>query len=455
MGQPRFGTDGIRGIANAELTPELALAVGRAAARVLDGHTFIVGRDTRRSGPLLQAAFCAGIASEGVDVVDVGVLTTPGVAFVSEVRGVPAGVLSASHNPFEDNGIKLFAAGGAKLATEVEAAVERELEAIICDPQRAPVRPTGARVGMISPDPSAVTHYREHLRRSLEGRRLEGLKVVIDCANGAASEIAPDTFESLGAEVTALSCRPDGCNVNDRCGSSHPGQLTRVVRELGADLGLAFDGDADRLVAVDHTGAVADGDVLLALFAGDLAAQGRLAGNAVVVTVMSNLGFRTAMTKRGITVREVPVGDRAVLETLESEGLVLGGEQSGHIVFRDLATTGDGILTGLAVADLVVRAGQPLAELCDGLIERVPQVLVNVAVGDPGRLDEAQEVWDTVAEIEAQLGGTGRVVLRPSGTEPVIRVMVEATDEAVARRAAGRLCSVVEETLGKAAGSLR
>jgi phosphoglucosamine mutase len=445
----RFGTDGLRGVANADLTTEVATSLGRAAARVLPAATYLVGRDTRRSGPMLQAALSAGLAAEGVDVVDLGVLTTPGVAYCAERRGVPAAMVSASHNPFEDNGIKLFGPGGTKLAVETEVAIEKMM---VPGAGAGPTGPTGGGVGRISEDRAAAAGYRAHLADSLEGRRLEGLSVVLDCANGAATSVAPAVFEEAGAEVTAIACAPDGININHQCGSTHPEALAAEVVRHGADLGLAFDGDADRLVAVDHTGTVADGDTLLALFAVDLAGRGELAGNAVVVTVMTNLGFRLAMAGRGIEVRETPVGDRHVLAALEAEGLALGGEQSGHIVFRRRATTGDGILTGLVLADLVVRAGRPLAELSAGLVERVPQVLVNVAVTDPGRLAGAAEVWATVSAIEAELDGSGRVLLRPSGTEPLVRVMVEAVSEERARAAADRLCEAVEGALGTGPG---
>lgn len=443
MAHPRFGTDGVRGVANAELTAELALALGRAAARQVPAPTYLVGRDTRRSGPFLQAALSAGLAAEGVDVVDLGVLPTPGVAFWAERLGLPAAVVSASHNPFEDNGIKLFAPGGTKLTPEVERSIEADLEAGDGGPG-----PTGSAVGTITAAPDAPDAYHDHLVASLDGRRLDGLKVVLDCANGAAGAVAPAVFAALGAEVTATACAPDGANINDGCGSTHPGPLAAAVVGTGADLGLAFDGDADRLVAVDHTGALADGDTLLALFAVDLSARGELTGDAVVVTVMTNLGFRLAMEERGIAVRETPVGDRHVLAALEAEGLALGGEQSGHIVFRHKATTGDGILTGLVLADLVARSGRPLAELSAGLVERVPQVLCNVSVAEPGRLAEAEAVWRAVAEAEAALDGRGRVLLRASGTEPMVRVMVEAFTGERAAETARRLSSVVEGALG-------
>ncbi|MGH9083289.1 MAG: phosphoglucosamine mutase, partial [Acidimicrobiales bacterium] len=441
-----FGTDGVRGVANADLTPELAIALGRASARVLAARTFLLGRDTRRSGPMLQAALAAGLAAEGADVVDLGVLPTAGLAFCAAQRRVPGAVVSASHNPFGDNGIKLFGPEGTKLAAADEAAIEAALDGgADLRPGTAPV---GASVGSLSADPAGAAAYRRHLVGALDGRRLDGLTVVVDCAHGAASGVAPDVIADLGAAVVPTACHPDGTNINDGCGSTQPAAVARAVVEHGADLGLAFDGDADRLIAVDHSGAVVDGDALLALFAVDMAERGELAGGAVVVTVMSNLGFHHAMARRGIAVRQTPVGDRQVLAALDAEGLALGGEQSGHIVFRRRATTGDGILTGLLVADAVVRSGRPLADLVSGLVERLPQVLVNVTVEDPHRLAGAGGVWAAVADVEAELGDGGRVLLRPSGTEPLVRVMVEAPTEDQAAEAARRLVKVVEGELG-------
>jgi len=453
----RFGTDGVRGVANEELTAELAMALGRAAARILDAPAFVVGRDTRRSGPLLQAALSAGFAAEGADVVDVGVLPTPGVACVAADRGVPGAVVSASHNPFEDNGIKLFSPEGTKLAMEVEAAIERELESVLAGPQSAAgadgpgrrPRRTGHGVGRMESDPGAASLYMAHLAEVTEGRHLGGLRVVVDCAHGAASVIAPAVLASLGAVVTAIANEPDGANINDHCGSTDPAGLVETVLREGADLGLALDGDADRVIAVDHTGAVVDGDVLLALFALDLSARGLLAGNTVAVTVMTNLGFRLAMEAQGIAVRETAVGDRHVLAALDSGGLTLGGEQSGHIIFRTLSTTGDGILTGIALCDLVRRAGQSLADLSAGLVERVPQRLVNVPVAQPERLAGCTEVWEAVEVARAELGHDGRVLLRPSGTEPLVRVMVESRAEGVADAGAMQLAGVVEAALGR------
>jgi phosphoglucosamine mutase len=449
----RFGTDGVRGVANAELTPELVLALGRAAARVLGSSssegasTFVVGRDTRRSGPLLQAALAAGLASEGADVVDLGVLPTPGVAHVSASRGLPAAVLSASHNPFPDNGIKLFAAGGRKLDDATEDRLEAELARIL-EAGSGPL-PTGAAVGTLLSDPSGLAEYGRHLLSCLEGRRLVPLRVVLDCAHGAAVTTAPDAFRAAGAEVLAvIGDAPDGQNINRACGSTDPSALARAVVELGADAGLAFDGDADRLIAVDAEGQVVDGDRILALFATDLAERQELGGNTVVVTVMTNLGFHHAMEAAGIAVHQTQVGDRYVLEALEANGWALGGEQSGHIVFRSLATTGDGVLSALLLLDLVARRGRPLADLAAQAMRRLPQVLRNVAVSDRDGLADAQEVWAEVAGIERDLGHDGRVLLRASGTEQLVRVMVEARTQAEAEVAAERLATVVARSLG-------
>ena len=441
--QVRFGTDGVRGVANAELGVELMLALGRAVARVLPASSFVIGRDTRRSGSLLQAAMSAGLASEGTDVIDVGVLPTPGIAWLSSVRGVPAAVVSASHNPFADNGIKIFAPGGLKPPSSTEAAIEEQLESFLEVPDSL-ARPKGAEVGCLHQEPEAADSYVDHLAGVLEGRDLGGQKVVVDCANGAAFRVAPAALRRVGAQVHTIACDPNGTNINEGCGSTHPEALAAEVIGRGAELGLALDGDADRLLAVDHTGAMATGDEMLALFASDLAERGRLAGDTVVATVMSNLGFHRAMAERGISVLETPVGDRHILEALDDRKLVLGGEQSGHIVFRELATTGDGVLTSLLLLDLVHRSGRSLAELVGGAMSRVPQVLVNVAVADPRSAVEAAEVREALSTVEESLAGDGRVLLRASGTEPLVRVMVEATEERTAHEAAESLCRAVE-----------
>ena len=438
----RFGTDGIRGIANAELDAELVLAVGRAAARVLPARAFLVGRDTRQSGPLLQAALSAGLASEGADVVDLGVLPTPGVAWASAERQLPAAVVSASHNPFTDNGIKLLAAGGTKLPDAVEESVEEELDRILAA-TGGPLPPSGHGVGRLWSEPEVAEAYVAHLVGLLEPDALAGMHLVLDCANGAAFVTAPAVLARLGARLQVIGAEPDGTNINDGVGSTHPETLAAAVVAAGADLGLALDGDADRLVAVDHRGEHVTGDELLAMFAADLAARGRLAGNTLVVTVMSNLGLRLAMAERSVAVRETPVGDRYVVEALEADGLSLGGEQSGHIVFRELATTGDGTLTALLLCDLVRRSGRPLAELTAASMRRLPQVLVNVPVLDPTGAVADAAVVEALSAAEARLGEEGRVLLRASGTEPLVRVMAEAPDEDTAREVVEVLAEAV------------
>ena len=436
----------MRGVANADLTPELVVALGRAAAKVLGPGPFLVGRDTRVSGPLLRAALTAGMTAEGDDVIDLGILPTPAVAYLSAADGLPAAMLSASHNPFPDNGIKFFATGGRKLSDDAERALEAELDRVLhVGPSREP--PTGADVGAISSGLGGRERYEASVIATLEGRRLDGLRVVIDCANGAAFAVAPSVLDRLGADVTVINARPDGTNINARCGSTHPEELQRRVVAEGAHVGLAFDGDADRVLAVDHQGALVDGDQLVALCALDRRDRGLLAADTVVITVMTNLGFRLAMAERGIKCVETQVGDRYVLEALEEGAWSLGGEQSGHVIFRDLATTGDGLLTGVQVLDVVARSRRPLAELA-AVMTRLPQVLRNVRVADRDGLDAAEALWSEVREVEAELGDHGRVLIRPSGTEPVVRVMVEAPTPEDAEAVATRLIAAVERVLG-------
>ena len=432
----RFGTDGVRGVANTDLTPELVLALGRAAARVLPGKRFLIGRDTRRSGPMLEAAFAAGLASEGVAVERLGVVPTPAVAWWSAQESVPAAMVSASHNPYADNGIKLFAAGGLKLSDDVEEELEAELDRLLKG-----VAPTGGDVGEITWRPRAEDGYVEWLCSTVD--RLDGLRVVVDCANGAAHDVAPAVLRALGAEVHVLHAEPNGVNINEGCGATHPDSLQRKVIELGFDAGLALDGDADRVLAVDHRGRLVDGDHLIAICAQDLSARGLLAANSVVVTVMTNLGFRLAMAERGIDVVETAVGDRYVLEALDEGHLSLGGEQSGHVIFREIATTGDGTLTGIRLLDVVKRSGRTLAELADASMTQLPQVLKNVRVAGVAA-EAVAAVADEVAAVEAELGDHGRVLLRPSGTEPLVRVMVEAPTAAVAEAAVDRLLAAVQ-----------
>ena len=441
----KFGTDGVRGAAS-ELTTELVTALGAAAARVLGGSgspgsggPFLVGRDTRESGPRIRDDLAAGLGN----IVDLGVLPTPAVAYESAAQGLPAAMISASHNPYQDNGIKFFLAGGRKLSDEIEQQLEQQLEDALGD---YAARPAGdgewgsAATAGAATAPTAA--YEAHVIESIEGRRLDGLHVVIDCANGAASDVAPRVLGALGARVDVIHNAPDGVNINEGCGSTHPGDLQAAVVAAGAHAGLAFDGDADRVLAVDGDGRLVDGDQLMALCALDLRSRGKLRDDTLVVTVMSNLGLRLAMADEGIAVHETQVGDRYVLEALDEHGWSLGGEQSGHVIFHDLAGTGDGLLTGVQVLDVMCRTGRALADLA-GVMTRLPQVLVNVRVASRDGLADAAEVWDAVAAVEQRLGRTGRVLLRPSGTEPVVRVMVEAPDEATAHAAADELASVV------------
>ena len=438
----KFGTDGVRGPAD-ELTDELVAALGVAAAEVLGGVTgFVIGRDTRASGPRIEAALAGGLAAGGARPETLGVLPTPAVAWVCAACGVPGAVISASHNPWHDNGIKFFAAGGRKLPDDVEERLEAALEARLAAGDPPPPADWVAE----APPPGAA-NWVDAVVQSLEGRRLDGLRVVVDCANGAASSVAPDALRRLGAEVEVLHAEPDGRNINDGCGSTHPGDLAAAVVARGAAVGLAFDGDADRVLAVDETGALVDGDHLLALFAVDLRSRGRLAGDRVVVTVMTNLGFRLAMAEQGIEVVETAVGDRYVLEALDRTGGSLGGEQSGHIVLADLATTGDGLLSGVQLLDLVVRSGRPLSELAAGAMTQLPQVLVNVRVAER-RADIAEAMAEEIAAEEARLGERGRVLIRPSGTEPLVRVMVEAESQETAREVADRLADVARHLCG-------
>src|SRR5215510_10725544 len=437
----RFGTDGIRGVANRELTPELVTAVGRAAARVL-GTTrpFVVGRDTRRSGPMLEAALVAGLCAEGADVLLAGVLPTPAVAELAHAREAPAAMLTASHNAYADNGIKLFAVGGRKLTDEVERNVEHELRDLAT---AMPSGPEGRGVGVASELRGALDEYVAHIMSALDERRLGGLRVVVDCANGAAFRAAPRVLRELGAHVEVLHAAPNGSNINDGCGSTDPSDLQRAVVAVGADAGLAFDGDADRLIAVDEKGEIVDGDQLLAIAAFDLQERGKLRHDAVVVTQMANGGLHRTLRDAGIEVVEVDVGDRNVLDTLARRDLSLGGEQSGHIIFPDLATTGDGVLTGALLLNVLDGTGQRLSALAR-IVQRTPQVLRSVPVVDPKQLDTDRNFWRAAQEARAELGDDGRVLVRPSGTEPVVRVMVEAPTWDEAEAAATRLVELVE-----------
>ncbi|WP_134738210.1 phosphoglucosamine mutase [Nocardioides sp. 503] len=442
-----FGTDGVRGLANGHLTAELALDLSVAAARVLvDRGEYagprpiaVVGRDTRISGQFLEHAVVAGLASAGVDVVRLRVLPTPGVAYMTHALGADLGVvISASHNPMPDNGIKFLSRGGLKL----DDAVERDIEAHL---EMAWERPLGGEVGRVSPYATPVEEYVDHLLSTIH-RPLTGLKVVLDCAHGAAHEAGPRALRQAGAEVIAIGVEPDGLNINDGCGSTHLGPLREAVLEHGADVGFALDGDADRCLAVDHEGNTVDGDQILAVLAIAMAESGQLVKDTVVATVMSNLGFVQAMKAAGLGVRQTKVGDRYVLEAMRVSGYTLGGEQSGHVIMSEHATTGDGILTALHVLDRMVATGQSLASLA-GVVTRLPQVLVNVPGVDKTRADDDPVLAAAVAEEEYALGDTGRVLLRPSGTESLVRVMVEAPTQELAQDVADRLAGVVHAQL--------
>ncbi|HIW90349.1 MAG TPA: phosphoglucosamine mutase [Candidatus Corynebacterium avicola] len=439
-----FGTDGVRGLANKALTAPMALRLGAAAARVLTETgqssrrpTAVIGRDPRVSGEMLANALSAGMASQGVDVLNVGVLPTPAVAFLTDDYGADMGVMiSASHNPMPDNGIKFFAAGGLKL----DDTVEDEIESSMLD--LAETGPSGAAIGrIIEESGDALERYLFHLQDAVP-RPLDGIRVVVDCANGAASNAAPMAYQAAGAEVVAIHNTPNSFNINDNCGSTHINVVRDAVLEHHADLGLAHDGDADRCLAVDSEGNVIDGDQIMAILAVAMKEAGELRKNTLVATVMSNLGLSLAMKEQGIDLRRTKVGDRYVLADLNTHDLSLGGEQSGHIVIPSHGTTGDGTLTGLSLMARMAETGETLRELAS-VMTVLPQTLINVPVEDKERIHTSQAVKDAIAEAEAELGDTGRVLLRPSGTEQVYRVMVEAVTSAEAKRVAGKLSGVV------------
>lgn len=432
-----FGTDGVRGAANIHLTADLALQLGRAAARVLGGTAaaprLVVARDTRVSGPMIQAALTAGVLSAGAGVLDAGVLPTPAVAFLVRHLGASAGaVISASHNPYADNGIKFFGPDGFKLSVAEEARIEELV------PEGSP----GPQVGIPSPLGDAEALYVASALEALEGRTLSGMRIVLDCANGAAYRTSPEAFRRAGAELTVLNDRPDGVNINASCGSQHLQGVIDAVRSSGANLGLAHDGDADRVIAVDEQGREVDGDGLIAALALELKQSGKLAGNLVVSTVMANLGFRKAMDRAGVTLDETPVGDRYVLERMRQTGAAIGGEQSGHVIFSQFATTGDGLITGLRLAGLMASSGRKLSELA-AVVEKFPQVLLNVRTENPKRAGSSPELMEAVERAALELGDTGRVLVRPSGTEPLVRVMVEAESDKTAARIAEDLAALI------------
>jgi len=445
--QRLFGTDGIRGLANRDLTAELALNVSVAAAHILVENIkdhrpkAIVGSDSRASGEFLEAAVVAGLTSAGVDVYRVGVLPTPAIAYLVASSGADLGVmLSASHNPMPDNGIKLFARGGGKL----DDAIEDQIQARMSEPWE---RPTGRGVGRVIEDKDAANRYIEYLLSAVT-QKLDGLKVVVDCANGAASFVAPEALRRAGAEVIAIANTPDGWNINDGVGSTHLDFLKSEVKKNGADLGIAHDGDADRCLAVDAEGVEVDGDQIIAILAAGLNSRGELAKSTVVSTVMSNLGFFKAMEAAGIKVEVTNVGDRYVLEKMLSDDLTLGGEQSGHVIYRKFANTGDGILTALTLLQEVKRSGKSLKDAAS-IMQKFPQILINVKDVAKEKLASSVAIKSAVEKSEAELNGAGRVLLRASGTEALVRVMVEASTDTLASSVATELAEVVKRELGK------
>lgn len=446
--QPRFGTDGVRGRAILEITPEFTVALGRAVAQVLRPERLVIAHDPRLSGPILEAAFAAGAAAEGVEVQQLGMLPTPAVAVIAAREGVPGVVVTASHNGYLDNGIKVFAAGGSKVSDADQQAIESRLRS-------ASVEPVDAPAGFLVRRPDAESIYADHIAALFPPAALEGLRIVIDTANGAMSDVAPRILERLGADVIVMNDAPDGTNINDRCGATAPQALCEFVANIAAsahdgalavDLAFAFDGDGDRLIAVDERGRIVDGDRLIALSALDRRNRGQLLGDGVVVSVMTNLGFHRAMKAADIDVVTTPVGDRAVLEAMAMHGYVLGGEQSGHIIHRDLATTGDGLLAAIELARMYRQrrheTGEPFSAMAAAVMQTFPQVLSNVPVASRA-IDPSVDLASAIAAAEAELGSDGRVLVRSSGTESLIRVMVEASTEERAREVADRLSTAV------------
>ncbi len=433
-----FGTDGVRGRANQELTPEFALSFGRALAGVFQPKTVIIGRDTRVSGAMLSSALASGLSSSGVSVVDLGVMPTPGVAHISAKRGVAGIVISASHNPYEDNGIKVFAPGGLKLEDEIEM----QIHSLILSGN---FNPATSEVGEIVHDATALDEYTSYLLSHCRVSESRRLKAVIDCSNGAAVSVAPGLFSTLNLDVQFIGVTPDGRNINKECGSVYPELLIETVRERQADLGIALDGDADRMLAVDSDGNLIDGDQLMAIFALDLKERFKLVGDSVVITVMTNLGFRQAMAENGIQVIETQVGDRYVLKALEEHKLVFGGEQSGHIIFRNLATTGDGLLSAVMLVELISRKRRSLGELAAQAMSKLPQSMVSMEFEDPKRINQIPGLSELISALEVSLEGTGRILVRPSGTEAKVRVMAEATTREMADKVVAEICQYLKQ----------
>jgi len=438
-----FGTDGVRGIANADLSAELAFKLGQAGAMVLSkgrGGIFVIGRDTRISGDMLEAALAAGICSVGSNVIKVGVLPTPAIAYLTKALRADGGiVISASHNPAEYNGIKFFGADGFKLADSVEDEIERAME-------KQKDLPTGTSIGTVKSHTSAADQYIDHAVGSIAGS-LDGLRVAIDCGNGAAYKVSPTVFEQLGADVMAVNTNPNGTNINLGCGSTHIEYLQEIIGSHNVDVGFAHDGDADRVIAIDENGDVVDGDFILAICATHMKENGMLSENALVTTVMANLGFDLAMKDQGIELLKTKVGDRYVLEEMLKRKIRIGGEQSGHIIFLDHATTGDGVITALQLASVIAQTGKRLSELRK-VMEKLPQVLINVKVKRTNGWQEVSSIVESIKRAERELGSKGRILVRPSGTEPLMRVMVESDSGDNASFIASGVADVIRQELG-------
>jgi len=442
-----FGTDGVRGIANTELTPELAFKLGRMGGYVLTKQSerpkVLVGRDTRISGQMLEAALVAGLLSIGAEVMRLGVISTPGVAFLTKAMGAEAGVMiSASHNPVADNGIKFFGGDGFKLSDEEEAEIERLL-----DQEDTLPRPTGGDVGVVSDYFEGSQKYLQFLKQTIDEEDFSGLRIALDCAHGATSSIAPHLFADLEADIITIGTSPNGTNINNGVGSTHPESLREVVIKEGADVGLAFDGDGDRLIAVDENGKIVDGDIIMYICAKYFHEQGRLKKDTLVTTVMSNLGLYKALEKEGISTKQTAVGDRYVMSEMREGGYSIGGEQSGHIIFLDFSTTGDGMLSALQLVNIMKATGKKLSELASE-VQKYPQKLVNIKVTDKNAVAENPRVAEIIRQVEQEMAGNGRVLVRPSGTEPLVRVMVEAETEEACETYANRIAEVVKSEMG-------
>lgn len=441
-----FGTDGVRGVANGELTPELAYKVGRCGGYVLTRQAkhpkVVIGRDTRISGPMLEASLVAGLLSIGVEVIRIGVVSTPAVAYLTKKLGADAGVMiSASHNPVEDNGIKFFGGDGFKLLDETELEIEQLLDAAVDELPR----PVGGEIGTVSDEPDAKFAYLAFLKETVS-ESFAGYKVVLDCANGSAFELAPTVFRELGAEVITIGAEPNGRNINEHCGSTHPEKLRAEVVKHGAAIGLAFDGDADRLIAIDETGEEVDGDFILSILGDALNRTGKLNHGTIVTTVMANIGFFKGIEKAGLKALQTAVGDRYVMEEMRKGGYNLGGEQSGHVIFLDYISTGDGILTALQLVNTIVQSGRKLSEL-KGIMRKFPQLLVNIRVADKSKLKDNAVIEEAIRKVEEELGDNGRVLVRPSGTESLIRVMAEGPDKEQVEAYVHDIAKVIQEQL--------